>query len=668
MKNDSFSRVLPFLLALIVAVSFIIGVLVVEVSAAPPVVTVWFPDGMGGWQSSDFSMSMGSEPVTFSYRDGQVFAECNGVVLLQGIFDAFPLLYGTNSVEPLSLSSDPSNPQLEQYTTFTLPFEQVLTNGGVVVLFSYTGSVDPPEPDRISIPVYTPNGVGGWDLQTTISALPNYPVNFNSNHTITQDGLNLGSWFGDYTYATLDTSILEKDSTSDLSSYVNSSTLTVPFEISFAYGASIILFNYAYVPPPPDTVDLKVYAPVGDSWTLIYDGPILKGEPYTFANGLVSSASGTLVSDSRLSGFTYITMDSDILKDPVKSEDLSKYINGEVPYEQAFNSDVTVVYFNTYHAPPASPVISIGSDFVVRWSAVPDAGRYRVYVNGQLATNPYPTYTSWDAYKYIDEIGTYSIYVVAVENVGGSSFDSEPSNTVTYVAAAPEITRFEIDSEDIFSKIRCNISGSGLAFLRGLGFEIAKKCNPDVWFDPETGEKFIFHLTRCDFAFDLINYKPEFLDKCIDHCRTQHTYADRIALLNGGTGLRYSYRLGDQKTLYLGSPRSEKLLRIYDKRLEYIDKKTKAYIKDNPYHNPDSWIRVEWQCRNEFAHGLFFSTDCDGNFFEKVQFMSVFRQIYERYCFSDMTSSYWNRQPAPFWHELFDWDVIPRIIENNNFV
>ena len=218
----------------------------------------------------------------------------------------------------------------------------------------------------------------------------------------------------------------------------------------------------------------------------------------------------------------------------------------------------------------------------------------------------------------------------------------------------------------IFSKIRCNISGSGLAFLRGLGFEIAKKSNPDEWFDPETGEKFIFHLTRCDFAFDLINYKPEFLDKCIEHCRNYHTDADRIALMNG-SGLRYSYRLGDQKTLYLGSPRSDKLLRIYDKRLEHIDKKTKAYIKDNPYHNPDSWIRVEWQCRNEFAHGWFFSTDCNGDFFEEVQFMSVFRQIYERYCFSDMTSKYWNRQPAPFWHELFDWDVIPRIIENNKF-
>lgn len=220
----------------------------------------------------------------------------------------------------------------------------------------------------------------------------------------------------------------------------------------------------------------------------------------------------------------------------------------------------------------------------------------------------------------------------------------------------------------IFSKIRCNISGSGLAFLRGLGFEFAKKCNPDVWFDPETGEKFIFHLTRCDFAFDLINYKPEFLDKCIEHCRNYHTDADRIALLNGGTGIRYSIRDGDQKTLYLGSPRSEKLLRIYDKRLEHIDKKTKAYIKDNPYGSPDSWIRVEWQTRNAFSHNLFFAMDVDGDFFEEVQFMSVFKRIYENYCFSDMTSKYWNRQPAPFWHELFDWDIIPRIIENNNFV
>ena len=447
MKNDSFSRVLLFLLALILAFAFFIGV-AVKVSAAPSVVTVYFPDGNGGWQSSEFPNTMGSEPITFSYRDGSVIVESNGVVLLQALFDSFPLLYGTNSTELLSISSDPSNPQLEQYTFFTLPFEQVLTYGGNVVLFSYTGSVEPPEPDRVSVRVYIPNGVGGWDVQTMISVLPNYPVNFNSNRTITQDGLDLGSWLGNYAYATLDTSSLNKNSSSDLTSYVSSSTLTVPFEISFSRDSSIILFNSNYTPPPPDTASLKVYAPVGDTWTLIFEGPILKGEPYTFANGLVSSDAGPLVSDSRLSGFTYITLDSDILNGPVKSEDLSKYINGEVPYEQAFTSDVTVVYFNTYHAPPASPVISIGSDFVVRWSAVPGAGRYGVYVNGQLVSNPYPSYTYWDAYKYIDEVGTYFIYVVAVENVGGSSFSSEPSNTVTYVAAAPEITRFEIDSED----------------------------------------------------------------------------------------------------------------------------------------------------------------------------------------------------------------------------
>lgn len=447
MKNDTFSRVLPFLLALIVAVAFIIGVVAVEVSAAPAAIMVYWPDGNGGWDSGSFG-SMGFEPFTVSCSsDGTLSVVSNDVVLFQAIVP-FQLSSATNSVEILSLNSSPSNSALQQYMTFTLPYEQVMGNGGNIVCFSYTGSVDPPEPDRISIPVYTPNGVGGWDLQTTISALPNYPINFNSNHTITQDGLDLGSWLGNYTYATLDTSILEKNSSLDLSSYVSSSTLTVPFEISFAYGASIILFNDNYVPPPPDTVELKVYAPVGNSWTLIYQGDILKNFPYTFGNGLITSESGTLVADSRLSGFAYVTLDSDILNDPVKSEDLSKYINGEVPYEQAFSSDVTIVYFNTYHAPPASPVISIGSDFVVRWSAVPDASRYQVYVNGQLATNSYPTYTYWDAYHYIDDVGTYSIYVVAVENVGGSPFYSDPSNTVTYVAAAPEITRFEIDSED----------------------------------------------------------------------------------------------------------------------------------------------------------------------------------------------------------------------------
>ena len=246
----------------------------------------------------------------------------------------------------------------------------------------------------------------------------------------------------------------------------------------------------------------------------------------------------------------------------------------------------------------------------------------------------------------------------------GFAFEGMQLTADNYV---PDENKDERIFDRIFSKIRCNISGSGLCFLRGLGFEIAKKCNPEEWVDPATGEKFIFHLTRCDFAFDLINYKPEFIDKCIENCRDYHTEANRIAIMNG-SGLRYSYRLGDQKTLYLGSPRSEKLLRIYDKRLEHIDRKTKAYIKDNPYHNPDSWIRVEWQCRNSFSHALFFATDADGDFFEEVQFMSVFKRIYENYCFSDMTSKYWNRQPAPFWHELFDWDVIPSIISNNKFV
>ena len=227
------------------------------------------------------------------------------------------------------------------------------------------------------------------------------------------------------------------------------------------------------------------------------------------------------------------------------------------------------------------------------------------------------------------------------------------------------------EDENVFEKvlatIRVNISGQGLDFLRSIGYDIEDHCIPDEWIDFLTGEVMNFHITRCDFTFDLINYKPEFLDKCIEHCREHRTESDRIALLHG-SNLRYSYRLGDQKTLYLGSPRSDKLLRIYDKRLEYIDRKTKLYIKDNPYNSPDSWIRVEWQTRNKFAHAIFFATDKEGNYFDTVQFISVLRTLYDNYCFSDMNSKYWDRQPAKFWQELYDWDLIPRIIYNNKFV
>ena len=211
-------------------------------------------------------------------------------------------------------------------------------------------------------------------------------------------------------------------------------------------------------------------------------------------------------------------------------------------------------------------------------------------------------------------------------------------------------------SENCFEKkipkIRLDISGSGLEFLRSTGMD------PDVYLRQEENIPQPFHCTRCDFAYDLINYKPEFLDQLIDYARNHHTAADRLCVYKLNTGIKYSIRTGGQKTIYLGASTSDKMLRVYDKRLQFIDPSTQVYKKQNPYNNPDSWIRIELQTRNKTAHGL-----CYG----KGDMLSIFRYVYETYQFSDVeNTTQHNRRPAAFWQDLFDWEQIPRIIQNAN--
>lgn len=213
-------------------------------------------------------------------------------------------------------------------------------------------------------------------------------------------------------------------------------------------------------------------------------------------------------------------------------------------------------------------------------------------------------------------------------------------------------------SENCFEKkipkIRLDISGSGLEFLRSTGM------NPDVYLRQEENIPQPFHCTRCDFAYDLINYKPEFLDQLIDYARNNHTEADRLCVYQLNNGLKYSIRTGGQKTIYLGASTSDKMLRVYDKRLQYIDPKTKLYKMQNPYNNPDSWIRIELQTRNKTAHGL-----CYG----EGDMLSIFRYVYDSYRFSDVENTHsHNRKPADFWTNLFNWEEIPRIIQNANSV
>lgn len=209
------------------------------------------------------------------------------------------------------------------------------------------------------------------------------------------------------------------------------------------------------------------------------------------------------------------------------------------------------------------------------------------------------------------------------------------------------------EMDDIFSlvcpKVRLDLSGSGLDFLRSTGLDPDKYFrNPDNYPQP-------FHLTRCDFAFDFINYAETLLDEVVDYCLKNHTDADRVCIYKHSPGTKYRYVQGGQKTLYLGSTTSERMLRIYDKRLQFIDQISGLYKKENPYNDPESWIRIELQLRKLTANRICFSPS-DAS--------SILKYIYEQYCFVEPGTTSHNRKPAQFWLSLFDWEKIPQIIQN----
>lgn len=223
-------------------------------------------------------------------------------------------------------------------------------------------------------------------------------------------------------------------------------------------------------------------------------------------------------------------------------------------------------------------------------------------------------------------------------------------------------TADELDSSVftwLFPYINLTLSGSTLNFLRESGVDVDV-----ILFSPlPVPEYGSYHVTRCDFAFDFINYKPDFLDKCIDQISRSSLPTGRLMSIGAGAGMCYTLRNGSkEKTLYLGSSKSNKLLRIYDKNLQYQFK-----AGANPYavgdEVPSSWIRVELQTRREAeCHKLLYG--CDGDL------LKVLRYIYDNFALveSDGTEYGKERHISECWLTLFDWGTISRIIQNANCV
>ena len=207
----------------------------------------------------------------------------------------------------------------------------------------------------------------------------------------------------------------------------------------------------------------------------------------------------------------------------------------------------------------------------------------------------------------------------------------------------------------VVPKIRLDISGTGLDFLRSTGLDI----DHYVKVPPVLPDGAAYHFTRIDYAFDFINYCPRFVDQLIDHIHQHMLPSGRVTVVGLSSGIKARVVTGGQKTVYLGSPTADRMLRVYDKRMQFVDLNTGIYKKPNPYGDPESWIRIELQCRNVYANSLIFSD---------LEHKHVLKEIFSRYAFSEGTNSH-NRKPVEFWLKLFDLeDIEKRIIQNASFV
>lgn len=211
-----------------------------------------------------------------------------------------------------------------------------------------------------------------------------------------------------------------------------------------------------------------------------------------------------------------------------------------------------------------------------------------------------------------------------------------------------------------FTWLKVDISGQGLDYLRSKGYlidDFIKQSNKIC-----LGEGKAWHFTRVDFAFDFIDYKPEFFYKCLFYLTENTTKDNRVSCGLKRSFYAASVRLGDQRTFYLGSNKSDKFLRVYDKRLQLTQQGqlfSCPYVIYDPEQDdpilPTSWFRMELQCRRQNV--------IEDLLYTSVTFADILKYIHDTFYFKDEKG-----REVDFWKEFLPWDDLNSIIQNANFV
>lgn len=206
-----------------------------------------------------------------------------------------------------------------------------------------------------------------------------------------------------------------------------------------------------------------------------------------------------------------------------------------------------------------------------------------------------------------------------------------------------------------FPYIRFDMSATHLDAMREYGVDV-----DSIFFKPISlpeREGVSVEFSRGDFAFDLLNYAPEFIDKLEELISDVGDYNTCRVPTGSKGGCKFSIKKGcDGHTVYLGSKNSPKLLRIYDKGFQYRNSKGNIpYYEDQPdgRQYPFSWIRIELQTRREITKSMMETSGGD--------FLQIWRFIYDKFAIMQSKGS---KTVSVLWQNLFNVENVRSIIQN----
>ncbi len=235
-----------------------------------------------------------------------------------------------------------------------------------------------------------------------------------------------------------------------------------------------------------------------------------------------------------------------------------------------------------------------------------------------------------------------------------------------YLVLSVDINSYIKRDDDIFAtvwdKVRIDISGTKLDGLRAVFNEYEQDLDALLLTQEFFGTyKEDFTVTRADFAFDFVNHQGDFLDNLlgwIKKCEYDRNFGsgfnNSFYLGSNGRTSKYSYRCGSgEKCVYFGTVRSDKLLRIYDKKLEQTKQGVfipPACFAEYGDREVDSWFRIELQTRRNKSYEVLYS--CNGDL------KNVLSYVFDNYLIHDPKT----HRPLQIFLDLYDFKKLPKLI------